>query len=177
MKLDAHAIVDEQNNTLLVRGAYYPLTACAKDIRALRAELRVPLYLLRSYVDKAGKEVLAEFCEPLACAALEQNDHVKGARVEVWHKTMPPFDEGYEKPPLKADYRLAAVFLVPHDSDKDKLLDGVYCLSQNIDTTWNPITHARSTSAGDVLVVQVADEADQAYRIAPRFGFTPVAFN
>lgn len=38
MKLDAHVIVGAQNETLLVRGAQYPLSRLVKDYRAMGKE-------------------------------------------------------------------------------------------------------------------------------------------
>lgn len=160
MKLDAHAIVGANNETLLVRGAQYPLSRLVKDYEALLRgfESVAPLFVGRSFVDTHGNEVLFEQLTPRALQVLAGAESAATLMTcEVWHKVHPDFRAILDGDALTVtDFKQVSRFLMAPEADDEALLDEAYARSQNVTTYWVPVKNGkgcRSTSVGDVLVL------------------------
>lgn len=185
MKLDAHVIVGAQNETLLVRGAQYPLSRLVKDYRAMGKgfESVGPLFVGRSFIDSHGDEVLFEQLTPSAIRVLESTENSAAlVTCEVWHKMRPDFRAALEGEALAVpDFKRVSQFILANDTEEEALLDEAYVCSQNLTAFWVPLKDGkgcRSTSVGDVLVLYRSQNdaiVRQAYQVVS-VGFQEVQF-
>lgn len=179
MHLDAIVIVNAANESLWVRSATYPLRSAYSAFLELSARASRTLYLLRSFVDDQGREVLAELATEYA-AGLCQGTALHALRAELWHAREPRFILPATAVEFAAeDFTIAGAVLVPtkrlHPGALDDVLEDAYRMSQNIHEAWNPMKHARSTSVGDVVVIEDGTRR-QAFAV-DGCGFRPITFS
>lgn len=184
MKLDAHVIVGADNETLLARSYTYPLSRLIEGYFVFREQRGAgrPVYVGRSIVDTAGRELMLEQFTPRTIEALSQG-LITGSglsRVEVWHKVTPDFRETDLESLQKVGFKQVGQFLLA-PAEEEALLDEAYGCSQNLTHSWVPLKDGkgcRSTSVGDVLVLHVATleaVSQKAFQVMP-VGFEEVSF-
>lgn len=182
MKSNSFAILDNLCATVWARPVSYTAELAAIELDKLQ-ELNPSggLQLVRTYVGLDEVPVpFVDILTPWATAfvtALNQGlpSPIK-AVIEVWHEKECTFR-------LKADQVMldpklfikCATFLVPSAENVESALDAAYTASQNIDTNWRPGNGCRSSSVGDVFVVNMP-EGRQPYGVAS-CGFQQVAFS
>ena len=180
MKLDAVIIVGPQNEILQLRGPFFSLVQLAHDCLAIgRGSAVKPQYAGRSYANTDGEEVLFEQLTPQTLHVLRQSSELPLlARVSVWHKKTPDYRADDEGAVIATDaYALVGQFLLVAD-EPEVVLDEAYAGSQNLMHGWTPLKNGkgcRSTSVGDVLVLQLPKQDPVAYQVAP-VGFQSVTF-
>ena len=169
MKLDSIVIVDEHNKTLWVRSGTYPLQDAWVALKALKPAGDHPLYILRSFVDDCGNEIMVELATRFARRRAD-NPEAKAVRMEVWHAKEPRFWLDASVTSLdKAHFECAARVL----AEIDDPFEAAYEMTQNLDNPWNPVRAARSTAVGDVIVACWSDGTREA-RAVDSVGFRPL---
>jgi hypothetical protein len=91
-------------------------------------------------------------------------------RVLVLHAKQPTFFAAAERVVARSDYDEVAQLDLPQPGTA--ALDAAYSQTQNIDDAWRPQAPCRSTSVGDILVLDGAHP--QAFEVA-MMGFEPIS--
>ena len=181
MKHDTLAIINERNETLWVRSSTFPLDEAYQAYRVIQQGHDL-VTLIRSHTDSQGNETHTELMIPLAMAAhaaRKSGEAVKGVSIELWYRTPPVFfitDEDADALHEVADqFVLAGRIVVPESEAVEDMLDRAFMESQNIETNWNPVNPARSSSTGDVFRFSIDGQPARNFAVM-NVGFKEIAF-
>jgi hypothetical protein len=182
MNADCLAIIDNENNTLWVRAATFSLEGAAQALAELRKVTATGNpRLIKSFVDADGCEQYVEILTPWADSylrALEENRTAPDkALVEIWIDNHPKFGMGGIADKLQpALFKKVAALLVGHiKGDDESALESSFMATQNAACEWSPGEGIRSSSVGDVFVLN-SPSGRTAY-VVSSIGFKKVSFS